>query len=414
MIEAASDLQATLYRDGALADARSSRLQLAISILVEGGRIRWIRPADDEGEIAASADIVDASGTTFVPGMVDSHSHLVLSGGAHWIERIDDPPSQLVEVAEANARLLRQSGVRWARDVGAPIGVDPVDGRVRSVSLGVRDRWRGRPGYPYVRAAGAWLDKAGTMPSEGLAEASTADELAEIGRQQLDAGADLLKLYLDGPERGVSPWTASDLGAVVALAHGRGARVTAHSTHLAGARAAVEGGVDSIEHGAELDAELAALMAHRDVTLVATLSWYRSWGSFATTTRLPRFSSGAGAAQVRAEQARAEESVRLARAAGVRIAAGTDFGGGSTRANHLAWEVECLVDAGLEPWEALAATTWRGGELLGEPEAGVIREGGPADFALVHGDPLTDPSAMWRVWRVAWPDFEGARSRPPA
>jgi len=97
----------------------------------------------------------------------------------------------------------------------------------------------------------------------------------------------------------------------------------------------------------------------------------------------------------------AEASVRAARAAGVRIAAGTDFGGGSSRANQLAWEVESLVAAGLEPWEALAAATWRGGEVLGEPDAGIIREGGPGDFFLVHGDPLSDPAALWRVWRVA-------------
>jgi len=87
---------------------------------------------------------------------------------------------------------------------------------------------------------------------------------------------------------------------------------------------------------------------------------------------------------------------------GVRIAAGTDFGGGSLRANQLAWEVESLVAAGLEPWEALAAATWRGGELLGEPDAGDLRDGGPADFVLVHGDPLSDPTALWRVWRVSW------------
>jgi imidazolonepropionase-like amidohydrolase len=85
----------------------------------------------------------------------------------------------------------------------------------------------------------------------------------------------------------------------------------------------------------------------------------------------------------------------------VAIAAGTDFGGGSARANHLAWEVGSLVSAGLEPVDALAAATWRGGELLGEPDAGVLREGGPARFFLVHGDPLSDPSALWRVWRHA-------------
>ena len=51
----------------------------------------------------------------------------------------------------------------------------------------------------------------------------------------------------------------------------------------------------------------------------------------------------------------------------------------------------------MEPWEALGAATWRGGELLGEPTAGVIREGGPATFVLVRGDPLSDPGALWRV-----------------
>jgi imidazolonepropionase-like amidohydrolase len=97
-------------------------------------------------------------------------------------------------------------------------------------------------------------------------------------------------------------------------------------------------------------------------------------------------------------------SVALAHRAGVSITTGTDFGGGSTRANQLAWEVEALVGAGLEPWEALAAATWRGGELLGDPEAGRLREGGPADLVLVHGDPLSDAAALWRAWRVSWID----------
>ncbi|TME88740.1 MAG: hypothetical protein E6I43_01685 [Chloroflexi bacterium] len=89
-----------------------------------------------------------------------------------------------------------------------------------------------------------------------------------------------------------------------------------------------------------------------------------------------------------------------AQRAGVRIAAGSDFGGGSVRAGHLAWEVEQLVLAGLEPHEALAAVTWRGGELLGIDHAGRIRQGDPADLVLVHGDPLSDPRALWRVWAV--------------
>jgi imidazolonepropionase-like amidohydrolase len=75
-------------------------------------------------------------------------------------------------------------------------------------------------------------------------------------------------------------------------------------------------------------------------------------------------------------------------------------GGGSLRANQLAWEIECLVTAGLQPWQALAAATRNGGTLLGEADAGIIRARGPADFVLVHGDPLSDPASMWRVWLV--------------
>ncbi|MEK7861869.1 MAG: amidohydrolase family protein, partial [Chloroflexota bacterium] len=82
------------------------------------------------------------------------------------------------------------------------------------------------------------------------------------------------------------------------------------------------------------------------------------------------------------------------------IATGSDFGGGSVRAGHLAWEIELLVGAGLEPHEALAAATRNGGALYGVDHAGRIEEGMPADLVLVHGDPLSDPRAMWRVWAV--------------
>jgi imidazolonepropionase-like amidohydrolase len=334
--------------------------------------------------------------------MVDCHSHLTLPGGAHWIDRVADDPADLVRVAEHNGRLMTASGVRWARDVGAPMGIDPVDGRDRALSLGVRDRWRGRPGFPYVRAAGTWLDREGTRIGRPSSQASNADELLAAALRQLEDGADLLKLYLDGPVPGEAPWTATEISPVVEAAHARGIKVTAHSGFLAGARAGVAAGVDSLEHGMELDADVCAEMARRGTALVSTLSVFRSWRTFGATTHVERFTSDAGRARVAAREERAQESVRLAKAAGVRIACGTDFGGGSTRANQLAWEVESLVAAGLEPWEGLAAATWRGGELLGEPEAGTIREGGPADFALVHGDPLSDPTALWRVWRVAW------------
>jgi imidazolonepropionase-like amidohydrolase len=390
----------TLYRDAALADGTGPELRLGVSILVVGDRIEWVGQVGDEPQPGEDAAVVDASGSTVIAGMVDSHSHLMLPGGAHWIDRGFDPPQRLLEVAEHNARLLRSAGVRWARDVGSPIGEDPVDGRRRALALGVRDRWSGRREYPYVRAAGCWVSRAGSLPGGLAVGVADGDGLVAAAVGQLDDGADLVKLYLDGPDRETSPFTVAEVRAVVEAAHARGARVTAHSGLLAGARVAAEAGVDSIEHGFQLDSDVAELMAANNVALVATLAVLESWRTFSRTTTLPRFAEPPRRAEIAARREWAHDSVRLAARAGVLVAAGTDFGGGSLRANQLAWEVECLVTAGLEPWQALAAATRNGGQLLGEPDAGVIREGGPADLVFVHGDPLSDPAALWRIWLV--------------
>src|SRR3954463_8297784 len=118
-----------VYRDGALADGRSDRLRVGVSILPGGGRCGWIRPPDDEGPLPGDTEVVDASGSTIVPGMVDAHSHLTMPGGAHWIDRARDATDTLLEVADANARLLTGAGVRWARDVGSVRREDPEGGR---------------------------------------------------------------------------------------------------------------------------------------------------------------------------------------------------------------------------------------------------------------------------------------------
>ena len=389
-----------LYRGAALADGTGPLLRIGVSILVVDDRIEWIRPSDDEPDPGLDVQVIDASGCTIVPGLVDSHSHLTLPGGAHWIERGFDQPDELLRVAEHNARLQRASGVRWARDVGSPIRTDPVDGRERALALGLRDRWAGHREYPYVRAAGTWVARSGALPSGLGVEVADGDALLGAAMRQLDDGADFIKLYLDGPDKDTSPFTVDEVRVVVAVARERGARVTAHSGMLPGARVGAEAGVASLEHGFQLDADTARAMAANGVALVSTLAVLESWRSFGRTTTLARFAEPAGRAAIAGRREWAHESVRLAAAAGVLIAAGTDFGGGSLRANQLAWEIECLVAAGLEPWRALAAATRNGGTLLGEPEAGVIREGGPADFVLVHGDPTSDPSAMWRVWMV--------------
>ncbi len=384
-----------LYRNAAIAEAIGPELLLDQSVLVDDRKIVWMGPDDDTPEAAAKAVVVDAGGATIVPGMVDAHSHIVLPGGSHWIDRIDDPTDDLLQVAEENGELAHRAGTAWFRDVGSP----PRDGK--ALALRVRDAWEGRTDRPYVRAAGAWISKVGVLPSTIDVEARDADELVAAVEQQLDDGADLIKLYLDGPDPDTAPWTAGEVERAVQAAAKRGVTVTAHATRLEGARSGVLGGVDCIEHGSVLDADLAAEMVKRGTFLVPTLGVMASWETFAATTTMERFAGAAGKAALAARNTAAFESVGLARRAGVRIAAGTDFGGGSLRANQMAWEIECLVSAGLEPWEALGAATVTGGELLREPGAGKLQIGGPADFFLVHGNPLDDPSALWRVWKIA-------------
>jgi len=285
------------------------------------------------------------------------------------------------------------------RDVGSPRRADG-DGRERALALGLRDRWRGQAGYPYIRAAGTWLTKEGSLPAGLAVEVGDADGLLAAALGQLDDGADLVKLYLDGPDQGVAPWSADEVRAVVAAVHARGATVAAHGSGLANCRLAAESAVDTLEHGFAIDDDIARELAANGVTLVSTLSVMHSWLTFGSTTTFERFAEEKCRSAIAERLPMAEESVRVAHRAGVPIAAGSDFGGGSVRAGHLAWEVQALVKPGLEPWQALGAATWQGGRVFGEPDAGRIRVGGPAHFMLVHGDPLADPAALWRVWRV--------------
>ncbi len=385
----------TVYRNAAVADGTGPDLMLDQSLILTNDVITWMGHDDELPKPPAGARVIDAGGTTVVPGMVDAHSHTVLPGGSHWIARIDDATEELLRVAEENGELAHRAGTRWLRDVGSP----QRDGS--ALALRVREAWKGRRDRPYVRAAGTWIARPGVLPPTVDIEANDADELVAAVVRQATDGADLIKLYMDGPDPGTSPWTADEVARAVAAAADHGLTVTAHAGTFPGTRAAVLGGVDCIEHGFAIDAEVAAEMADRGTFLVSTLGVFASWETFGSTTTIDRFTDADRRSALAARKETAVESFKGAATAGVRIAAGTDFGGGSLRANQLAWEVGAQVAAGREPWQALASATRIGGELLREPVAGLLSEGGPADFFLVHGNPLEDPSALWRVWRVA-------------
>jgi len=355
-----------------------------MSLLMRDGRIAYIGPDDGVRDVIG-AETVDASGATIIPGLVDCHAHFTGLGGANWIARFGDPEAELLARGDEAARDLARMGVLTARDVGAP----------RRLNLRIRDSLHGRADAPDILAAGTWLARRDKFPPF-VVFVDSAEELRAAAIAEMDAGADLVKIAVDTGRTGEEvTFTVDELTPTVNAVHERRKRITAHAQGK-GAVVAAAAGVDSIEHGFGVDEATARRMTGR-TALVPTLSVLESFKGFAATAG-GRFAEGRAATAALQEQAFG--AVRAAKAAGVRIATGSDFGGGSVRPGHLAWEVEMLVRAGLEPYEALASATWVGGELLGLKDAGTIAEGGAANVVLVHGDPLSDPAALWRVWRV--------------
>ena len=300
--------------DAAFADGTSDTLRRDVTLLVDDGQVEglWF---DGDGPDPDSLDavIIDGAGSTIVPGLVDSHAHLSLPGGANWIARGFDPTDELLDVGEDNGEPMVRAGIRWARDVGAPRRAD-AGGRERALSLVLRDRWAGHADRPYVRAAGTWLARTGSLPHGLAIEIDHGADLVAAVEQQLDDGADLVKLYLDGPDADTAPFSANEVSAAVLTAHARGAKVAAHSSVLAGARVGAEAGVDSIEHGFTLDADAAAaLAAHRS-------RWCRRWPccTRGRASRRPRRSpihlaGGRGRNRGAARTGRGERAARGAR-----------------------------------------------------------------------------------------------------
>lgn len=358
----------TLIRAGAFVDGRSASPLRNVSLLIRDGRVAYLGPRDGEPE-TRGAEVVDAQAWTVVPGMVDCHAHLTGPGGLDYLTRLQDPDAALRARAIENGRVLVRTGVLTARDVGA----------VRRMNIVMRDELRGRPDAPTIQAAGTWIGRRGRYVPFAV-QVDDADSLRAAAVAELDAGADLVKIAVDGATGSAATFTASELRPAVEAVHARGKRVAVHAQGL-GARVAAEAGVDSIDHGYTIDAQTAQLMRGSGTALVTTLSVPVAFNN------LRELEMGLA-------------SVRAAYAAGARIATGTDFGGGPPRAGNFALELELLVRAGLQPYEALGCATWRAGEVMGLAGVGTLAVGTSADLLLVEGDPLSEVAAMRSVRAV--------------
>ena len=389
-----------LIKAGRLVDGRSNTVQTNVGILIEGQRIRAVGPVAQIETQAQGARVIDLSAMTVLPGLIDTHTHLLLNG---------DPTSESYDqqllyqsipyraiLAARNARIALEHGFTTIRDVeteGAMFA--DVD-----VKLAVN---RGEVPGPRVYASTRAMAPTGMYPiisqnweielPHGVQPVDGVEGAQRAVREQVGHGADWIKYYSDrryyfGPDSVLRSWvnfSDAEARAIVDETHRLGRRVAAHAIGSDGIAAALRAGVNSIEHGDGLTDSLMDVMARTGVYWVPTVTV----GEYVAAPR-----GGIWPALVALERRAFARALRR----GVKIAMGTDVGGFPWTEVHQSKEFEYYVQYGMTPMQAIQSGTSVAAALLGqEQNIGAIAPGLFADIVAVAGDPTRDITELQRV-----------------
>ncbi|MGZ8285576.1 MAG: amidohydrolase family protein [Allosphingosinicella sp.] len=350
----------------------------------------------------AGARLVDLSGKTVLPGLIDMHVHLSGDPGGDFRDEAVDPNEWATLVGAKNARITALAGFTTVRDVGSP----PLVGFAlrRATAEGIIPGPRILSSGPAISIIGGHGDVSGFRPEViralGVDNICTGPEqCAARVREFSRAGADLIKITATGgvlsqQARGLGQhFTDAEMKAIVDTAHALGLKVAAHAHSARGIEAAARAGVDSIEHGTFADARAIAAMKASGSSLVPTLMAFTG-----IRERLGKnIYTPVVEVKVRETLNEVGKAARAARAAGVPVVFGTDAAVFEHGRN--AQELALLVElAGMSPAEAIASATTGAARLLGmEREVGRIAPGYSADLIAVGGDPLRDVRALEHV-----------------
>jgi imidazolonepropionase-like amidohydrolase len=400
---ATSEARTVVIRAGSLIDGAGAQPKRNQAIVIRGNRIVSVGDAASS-QAPPDGQVIDLGSATVLPGLIDTHTHIFLQGedpaeGGYDVQLLKRPISFRAARATVAARRALEQGFTTLRDLeteGAGYG-----------DVGIKEAIEG--GYipgPRLFVVTRAISTTGGYPLEGYAPEVVVPKGAQLidgpvearkaAREQLDNGADWIKVYMthrswvDDKGNLVSQptLTVDELRAIVDETHGWRKKVACHAYNGIGLQRALDGGCDSIEHGLEITDAQIAQMLKQGTWYVPTLSvYYYDWAAENTD---------AG----RRDRKRAAvhgTSFSKALKAGVKIAFGTDAGGFSWN-DPIAQEFAREVEFGMTPMQAIQTATSRAADLLDmQGKLGVLAPGAYADVIAVADDPLRDVNVLKSV-----------------
>jgi imidazolonepropionase-like amidohydrolase len=388
-------------------------------VVVHGSRITAAGPAG-RVEVPAGAERVELPGTTLIPGLIEGHSHLFLHpyDETLWDDQVlKEPAGVRMARAVAHAAATLRAGITTVRDLGTE-GMADADVQLRrAVDQGIVPGPRILATTRAIVATGSYAPQRPNYafdPPQGAEEASGAEQIMRVVRDQIGRGADWIKVYADygwGPDGAARPtFSQAELDVLVATAREAGAPVAAHATTPEGMRRAVVAGVATIEHGDAGTPEVFRLMRQRGVGYCPTLAAGEAYATY-----FEGWEKGRAPAPVSVVEKR--RAFRAALAAGVAICFGGDVG--VFRHGDNVRELELMVEYGMTPLAALRAATSGNARLLHlDKRVGRIAPGMLADLVAVEGDPTREIASLRRVRAVLLsgadvPQLRGSAPRQP-